>query len=376
MKLFEYEAKNILKNHGILIPSSDVASHAEEAEAIARKMGKPVVLKAQILVAGRGRAGGIVFANNSGEAKQLASRLIGNTIKDSLVTKLLIEERINITEQFYASVAIDRQAKAYIILFSTEGGVDIEDVVQSSPDKIARLVIDPLTGFNQAETTAMLGKLNIKGDDATRLASIINSLYTVVLENDAELVEINPLAKTDSGEFVAADAKIIIDDNALFRHPEFQGKESERAGEYTPIEIEARKQGLAYVDLDGDIGIVGNGAGLVMATVDLVKYFGGEPANFLDIGGGGNIDITRRGILLVMSKPKVRAIVLNILGGITRCDIVAQAVIEALEQSPQKKPVVVRMMGTNEEQGKRMLDEAGIKSCPNMEEAIEQALKL
>ena len=376
MKLFEYEAKDIIKNHGILIPSSGIARNAEEAEAIARKMSKPVVLKAQILVAGRGKAGGIVFADNSTEVKQLAHKLFGSNIKDSLVTKLLIEEKINITEQFYASVAIDRQAQSYVILFSTEGGVDIEDVVHSSPDKIARLVIDPLTGFNQAGTTAMLGKLNIKGGDAARLASIINTLYTVVLESDAELVEINPLAKTDSGEFVSADAKIIIDDNALFRHPEFQGKESERAGEYTPVEIAARKQGLAYVDLDGDIGIVGNGAGLVMATLDLVKYFGGEPANFLDIGGGGNIDVTRNGILLVMSKPKVKAIVLNVLGGITRCDIVAQSVIEALEQAPQKKPVVVRMMGTNEEKGKRMLDEAGISSYPNMEEAIEQVLKL
>lgn len=376
MKLFEYEAKDIIKNHGIPIPGSGVAASAGEAEAIARKMGKPVVLKAQILVAGRGKAGGIVFADNSNEAKQLASKLIGSKIKDSLVARLLIEEKINISKQFYASVAIDRQAKAYIILFSTEGGVDIEDVAKSSPGKIARLLIDPLTGFNQAETMAMLGKLNVKGDDAARLASIINTLYTVTLESDAELVEINPLAKTDSGEFVAADAKMIIDDNALFRHPEFQGKESERAEEYTPVEIEARKQGLAYVDLDGDIGVVGNGAGLVMATLDLVKHFGGEPANFLDIGGGGNVDITRNGLLLVMSKPKVKAIVLNVLGGITRCDIVAQAVIEAMKQAPQKKPVVVRMMGTNEEEGKRMLDEAGINYYPNMEEAIEQVLKL
>ncbi len=197
----------------------------------------------------------------------------------------------------------------------------------------------------------------------------------MTIDNDAELVEINPLAKTDSGEFIAADARIIVDDNALFRHPEFEDRSSARVDD-TPLEAEARKQNLAYVDLSGDIGIVGNGAGLVMATLDLVDHFGGKPANFLDVGGGGNVDITKRGLLLVMSKPEVKAVVVNILGGITRCDIVAQAVIEALNEARVKKPIAVRMMGTNEEEGNQMLRQAGINSYPNMEKAVEEILKV
>jgi succinyl-CoA synthetase beta subunit len=195
------------------------------------------------------------------------------------------------------------------------------------------------------------------------------------MDNDAELVELNPLVKTASGEFVAADARMIIDDNSLFRHPEFTDQSLVR-GDDTPLEAEARKQNLAYVDLTGDIGIIGNGAGLVMATLDLVQHFGGRPANFLDIGGGGNVDITKRGLKLVMSKPEVKAVLVNVLGGITRCDVVAQAIIEALNESPVKKPIVVRLMGTNEGQGIQMLKQAGINSYPNMEKAVEEILKL
>jgi len=375
MKLFEYEAKNILRKYGIPVPKGDVASNSTEAEAIAREIGKPVVLKAQILVAGRGKAGGIIFANDIAETKKAASDLIGSTIKESIVESLLVEEKVDIREQFYASVAIDRQAKTYIVLASTEGGVDIEETALASPDKISRCWVDPDAGLSQAEAMEMLSRFNINKDDAAKLASIINTIYTVTMDNDAELVELNPLAKTTSGEFVAADAKIIVDDNAIFRHPEFEDKSSVRVDD-TPLEAEARRQNLAYVDLEGDIGIVGNGAGLVMATLDLVHHFGGKPANFLDIGGGGNVDITKRGLLLVMSKPEVKAVLVNILGGITRCDVVAQAIIEALNESSVKKPIAVRMMGTNEAEGKRILDEAGINSYPNMEMAVEEVLKV
>ena len=375
MKLFEFEAKNILRKYGIPVPKGDVASSPTEAEAIAREIGKPVVLKAQILVAGRGKAGGIIFANDIDETKKAASNLIGSTIKESIVESLLVEEKVDIGEQFYASVAIDRQAKTYIVLASTEGGVDIEETALASPDKISRCWVDSDAGLSQAEAIEMLSRFNINKDDAAKLASIINTIYTVTMDNDAELVELNPLAKTSSGEFVAADAKIIVDDNAIFRHPEFEDKSSVRVDD-TPLEAEARRQNLAYIDLEGDIGIVGNGAGLVMATLDLVHHFGGKPANFLDIGGGGNVDITKRGLLLVMSKPGVKAVLVNILGGITRCDIVAQAIIEALNESSVKKPIAVRMMGTNEAEGKRMLDEAGINSYPNMEMAVEEVLKV
>ncbi len=375
MKLFEFEAKNILKKYGIPIPKGDVASNADEAAAIARGMGKPVVFKSQILVSGRGKAGGIIFANNAAEAKKIASKLIGSTIKESIVKNLLVEEKLDIVEQFYASVTVDRQAKTYIVLASTEGGVDIEDTAQTSPDKIARRWVDPIAGFSQPEAIGMLGKFSMNKKEANEFASILHTLYTATLDNDAELVELNPLVKTASGEFIAADARIIVDDNALFRHPEFEDKNSARVDD-TPLEAEARKQGLAYVDLSGDIGIIGNGAGLVMATLDLVNHFGGRPANFLDVGGGGNVDITKRGLLLVMSKPEVKAVLVNILGGITRCDIVAQAVIEALNEASIKKPVVVRMIGTNEEEGKQMLYKAGINTYPNMEKAVEEILKL
>ncbi len=375
MKLFEFEAKNILRKYGIPVPKGAVASNADEAKAIASEVGKPVVLKSQILVSGRGKSGGIIFADDTNEAKRVASNLIGSTIKESLVSSLLIEEKLNIVEQFYASVAIDRQAKTYIILASTEGGIDIEETALSSPDRITRFWVDPLTGFSQAEANEMLSRFNMNRNDTTKFASIISTLYTIAIDNDAELVEINPLAKTASGEFIAADARIIVDDNALFRHPEFGDRNSSRADD-TSLEAEARKQNLPYVDLPGDIGIVGNGAGLGMATVDMVYHFGGKPANFLDVGGTGNMEFPKSGIKLVMSNPRVRVVLVNILGGITRCDAVAQAIIEALNESTVKKPIVVRMMGTNEEEGKEMLRKVGINSYPSMEKAVEEIVKL
>jgi len=375
MKLFEFEAKNILKEYGISVPKGDVASNGDEAEAIARKIGKPVVLKSQILVSGRGKAGGIQFADDAAGAKKVASNLIGSTIKESVVGSLLVEETLNIAEQFYASVTIDRQAKTYVVLASTEGGVDIEQTAQASPEKISRHWVDPDAGFSQSEAMEMLSQFSMDKGDADKLASVLSTLYTATMENDAELVELNPLVKTASGEFITADARIIVDDNALFRHPDFGGESSVRVDD-TPLEAEARRQNLAYVDLDGDIGIIGNGAGLVMATLDLVHHFGGKPANFLDVGGGGDVEITKKALLLVMSKPEVKTVLLNILGGITRCDIVAQAVVEALNESSVKKPIVVRMMGTNEEEGTRILNEAGIDIYPNVEKAIEEILKV
>ena len=375
MKLFEYEAKKILKEYGIPIPRGDTATNPNKAEAIAREIGKPVVLKSQILVSGRGKAGGIKFADDVGEAKQIASDLLGRTIKGCVVTSLLVEEKLDIVEQFYTSITIDRQAKKYIVLASTSGGVDIEEVAQTSPDKIARHWIEPSAGFNQSDALAMLSRFHLNKDIATKLADTIATLYQVVMECDAELVELNPLVRTSSGELVAADSRIIIDDNAIFRHAEFKERSLLRTDD-TPSEAKARKQGLAYVDLDGDIGIVGNGAGLVMATIDLVQTMGGRPGNFLDIGGGGNTEITKMGIMLVMSKPEVKAVLVNVLGGITRCDVVAEAIARALKESRTKKPVVVRLIGTNEEEGVRILEQAGIKSYRDMEEAVSEVIKI
>lgn len=375
MKLFEYEAKKILKEYGIPIPRGDTATNPNKAEAIAREIGKPVVLKSQILVSGRGKAGGIKFADDVGEAKQVASDLLGRTIKECVVTSLLVEEKLDIVEQFYTSITIDRQAKKYIVLASTSGGVDIEEVAQTSPDKIARHWIEPSAGFNQSDALAMLSRFHLNKDIATKLADTIATLYQVVMECDAELVELNPLVRTSSDELIAADSRIIIDDNAIFRHAEFKERSLLRTDD-TPSEAKARKQGLAYVDLDGDIGIVGNGAGLVMATIDLVQTMGGRPGNFLDIGGGGNTEITKMGIMLVMSKPEVKAVLVNVLGGITRCDVVAEAIARALKESKTKKPVVVRLIGTNEEEGVRILEQAGIKSYRDMEEAVSEVIKI
>ncbi len=375
MKLFEFEAKNILREYGIAVPKGSVAHNPGEAEAVAGEIGKPVMLKSQILISGRGKAGGIIPAGNAAEAKNTASRLIGSTIKDIVVESLLVEEKLDIVEQLYASVTVDRPARAYAVLASTSGGVDIEEVARTSPDKISRHWVDPIIGLSESDVAGIISRFNISKEDAARFVSVINTLYKVALDYDAELVEINPLVKVPSGEFVAADARIIIDDNAVFRHPEFADRSLQRE-EDTPREAEARKRNLAYVDLDGDIGVIGNGAGLVMATLDLVQLFGGRPANFLDIGGGAQVEIIKNGVMLVMSKPEVKAVLINILGGITRCDLVAQGVVEGLKDASVKKPIAVRMMGTNEKEGEAILRQAEIGSYPNMEKAAEAVLKL
>jgi len=376
MKLFEFEAKDILRQYGVAVPRGRVTDDRDEAERIAEEIGKPVVLKSQILVSGRGKSGGIVFADDAGEARRVASNLLGSTIKGSPVNSLLVEEKLDIVEQLYASITIDRQTRRYVILASTSGGVDIEEVALTSPERIVRHCIDSAVGFSRHVAEAMTAQFSdLSQDDAATFASIIDTLYRVTIDYDAELVEINPLARTPSGEFVAADARIILDDNAIFRHPEFEGRSSERE-EDSPREAEARRQKLAYVDLDGDIGIIGNGAGLVMATMDLVYVFGGRAANFLDIGGGAQADVIKGGLMLVMSKPEVKAVLVNILGGITRCDIVAQGIVQGLEGSSVKKPIAVRMMGTNEKEGAAILRQAGVNIYPDMETAAAEVLKL
>ena len=375
MKLFEFEAKNILKQYGIPVPKGALASSPDEAESIAAEIGKPVALKSQVLVAGRGKAGGILFADNAAEAKSTAAKLIGTTIKGIPVDTLLVEEKLDLAEQLYASVTVDRQARTYVVLASTSGGVDVEEVARTSPERIVRHLVDPAGGFDISDALNMLGQLNLNRDMAAKLASVLDTLYQAAMDYDAELVELNPLAMTSTGELVAADARIIVDDNALFRHPEFQDRSSESA-EYTPLEAEARSQNLIYVDLPGDIGIIGNGAGLVMATLDLVDFFGGKPADFLDIGGGAQLEVIKKAVTLVMSKPEVKAVLINILGGITRCDLVAQGVVAALDEAKVKKPIAVRMIGTNEEEGTRILKEAGVEVDSNMEEAVQRIVKL
>ena len=374
VKLLEYEAKRIVREYGIPVPRGEAVTTALEAESLARDIGRPVALKAQIAVSGRGKAGGILFADGPEQAKEVAQSLLGSTIKECLVSSLLVEEQLDITEQYYLSLAVDGSARSYVVLASTEGGVDIEQVARTSPDKITRYWTEPLSGFTQIEAREMLRSFNLASETTDQLARILVTLFIAAIDKDASLVELNPLVQTSSGEFIAADARIIIDDNALFRHSEFEGHNL--AEEATPREIEARKQGLAYVDLAGDTGVVTNGAGLAMATVDMVNYYGGSPANFLDIGGGGDVEITKKGLLLVLSNPEVKGVVVNIFGGITRCDLVAQAVVEAVKEAGVGKPVAVSLMGTNQEEGQRMLSEAGITSYPGMDEAVAGILKM
>lgn len=375
MKLFEFEAKNILKQYGISVPHGATASKSAEAQAAAQEIGKPAVVKSQILVSGRGKAGGIVFVSNAAEAKGVAENLLGSTVKGCLVERLLVEERLDISAQFYASLTVDRQARAYVVLASTSGGVDIEEVARVSPEKIARYQVDITKGFSKKNAIEMLCRFNLDKGDADTFADILTTLYRMALEHDAELVEINPLVKTSSGRFVAADARIIVDDNAVFRHPELAARDSLRI-EDTPREAEARKQKLAYVDLDGDIGIIGNGAGLVMAAMDMVQLAGGKPGSFLDLGGGVHAHKTKLGIMLVMSRPEIKAVLVNILGGITRCDLVAKAIVQALDEATTKKPLVIRLSGTNEDEAAQMLHQAGISSYRSMEEAITEVVKL
>jgi succinyl-CoA synthetase beta subunit len=375
MKLFEFEAKDILRKYGILTPQGNVVTEPEEARAIAERLGKPAVLKSQILVSGRGKAGGIAFVNDAAEAEKTASKLLGSTIKGCSVGRLLIEEKMEIAAQFYAVITIDRGAKTYIALASTSGGVDIEEIAKTSPEEISRYWIDIATGFSSQNALDMLRQFSLNKGEATGFANALHTLYTIAMNYDAELIEINPLVKTSLGELMAADARIMVDDNAIFRHPELADRSLLRA-EDTPREAEARKQGLTYVDLDGDIGIVGNGAGLVMATIDLVQLFGGKPGNFLDLGGGGQIESTKEGIMLVMAKPEIKTVLINVLGGITRCDIVAEAIIQATSESGRKKPLTVRLTGTNEEKAVQMLRRAGISTYQSMEEAIKEVVKL
>ena len=376
MKLFEFEAKNILRKYGIAIPRGRVATNQDEAETIAREIGRPVVLKSQVLVSGRGKAGGILFADDAAEARRIASKLIGSTIKGSVVDSLLVEEKLDILRQFYVSITVDRQARRYVVLVSSSGGVGIEEVALTAPDKVLRHWIDPEVGFAEGVAEKVVRQLSdVEKGDISRFASVTATLGKVAMEYDAELVELNPLAKTSTGELVAADARMIIDDNALFRHPEFEGRSRQRV-EDTPREAEARRYNLSYVDLSGDIGVIGNGAGLVMATMDLVHHFGGRAANFLDIGGGAQTETIKRGLVLVMSKPEVRAVLVNILGGITRCDVVAEGIVQGLAEGDVKKPIAVRMMGTNEEEGAEILRRAGVNVYPDMETAAREVLHL
>lgn len=376
MKLLECEAKEVFREFGISTPEGGVASSAEEAEKVAARIGGPVAVKAQLPVGGRGKAGGILFAETPAEAAEVAGRLLGSRLKGVEVRKVLVEEKLGIEDEVYIGVVVDRRSRSHVVLASSEGGVDIEEVAATAPEKIVRFAVDPLQGLRPYHARWVAKQVGFSGRRMMELAGLLLKLYRVAVEMDAELTEINPLALTAEG-FVAADARLNIDNNALFRHPDLEERfrESELA-ELTEREQEARSLGLTYVELDGNIGIIGNGAGLTMATLDTVTLHGGRPGDFLDLGGGAPPDRIEAAVAFVLSDPRIDALFVNILGGITRCDDTARGLIEARRRTGSEKPIVVRMMGTNEEEGRRLLREAGIDTLDTMEEAAERVVAL
>jgi succinyl-CoA synthetase beta subunit len=376
LKLYEYEAKTLLSTYGISPPRGELATTSQHAYDATAKLAVPVAVKAQVLVAGRGKAGGILFADNPQEAEEAAKKLLGTQVKGMAVSQVLVEEKISIKNELYFGITLDRANRCCVIVASELGGVDIEEAAENQPQKIHKHLVDPQLGFRSFHARQIAKKMGYDGDQMQQLADIFGKLYRLSLDYDAELAEMNPLAENQDGKFVAADARLILDDNALFRHEAFRQKRLEEQREPSSQEFEALKNGLEYVELDGDIGVVGNGAGLVMATLDVINLYGGKPANFLDMGGGVPPQRIAAAFKIILSNPKVKVLLVNILGGITLCDEVARGIIQARQQLGTSKPMVIRLVGTNEAEGKRILAEAHLPVFESMEEAALTAVEL
>ena len=376
MKIYEYEAKNILRKHGIATPEGELATNVDQAREAVAKLRLPVVVKAQVLVAGRGKAGGILFAQSAEEAEKAAEKLLTMRIKEIPVKSVWVEERIQVKKELYFGITTDRLNRCYVAVASSLGGMDIEEVASKTPEKVVKISINPQLGLRSFQTKDIATKMGYRGNQISDLGKIFERLYAAAMENDAELIEMNPLTETVEGRFVAADARIIIDDNALFRHQDYKKRLLEGESELSPQEVEAMNNDLAYVRLEGNIGVIGNGAGLVMATLDTIQYYGGKPANFLDVGGGAPSEKTALALKIVLSDPRVKTLFINILGGITRCDEVARGILEAKEKIGVTTPMVIRLVGTNEAEGKRILKDAGIHVLESMEEAARQVVEM
>ena len=374
MKLFEYEAKSLAQNLGITTPKGGVATTPEEARDLHKRLGGEVVIKAQVLVAGRAKAGGIKFASKPEETRDRASEVLGLTIKGEKVKKVLVEQKLSAKKELFLSIVQDRANKCQTVLASEQGGIDIEQVAKEHPEKVVRHRLDPVYGMRGFDARDVALKLGYRGPQLLAVSDLLSNLYRLSVIYDGELVESNPVIETQDGKFITADLRVIVDDSSLFRHPEFQERSREVSGEVTPLESKARERGLAFVELDGDIGIIGNGAGLVMATIDLVKHYGGNPANFCDVGGGANAEHVAEALEVVQTSEKVRAVFINILAGITRCDEVARGIVEVKKVVGLKKPLVIRMVGTNQEEGREILRLAGINAYDKMEEAARQVV--
>ncbi len=384
MDLLEYQGKQLFARHGLRVSSGQAVTSVEDAVKAAAEIGYPVVVKAQVLIGGRGKAGGVKLAGDEAEAREHASNILGMDIKGHVVRTLWIEHASDIASEYYASVLLDRSAKQPLIMFSVEGGVDIEEVAEQTPEKLIRHHVDALDGLSRAEAVKIARDGGVDGDVVEGVADALVALYEVWLEEDATLAEINPLIVTPGTagaaggrEVKALDSKVSLDGNALYRHPENQGlSDSENED---PIERRAKQEGVQYVKLDGDIGILGNGAGLVMSTLDVVAQAGGSPANFLDAGGGSDAEKIKQAVDLLLANDAVKAVLFNIFGGITRCDEVARGLISAFAEIKPSVPFVVRLDGTNDVEGRRLLQAAAlpnVHAAKTMNEAAEKVVAL
>jgi succinyl-CoA synthetase beta subunit len=366
MKLYEYKAKEIFSNYGLPVPQGLLVKDPNEL----KKFDFPCVLKSQVLVGGRGKAGGIKFADNLKEAQEKIEELLKLKIKELPVKLVLVEPKADIIKELYVGFVVDRAAKKNVLIMSSEGGVNIEETAQKTPDKVVKLEIDPIEGLQTFQLRNHAKKIGLRGKEMVSLAGIATKLYKVFKNYDAELAEINPLAQTPEG-FLAVDAKLVIDDNSLYRHKDLKS-EFTKSEEYTVIEKKAKDAGLAYVELDGNIGVIGCGAGLVMASLDTLKLYGGNAANFLDVGGGANAENMKTAMELVSEKEGIKSMFINIFGGITRCDEIAKGIVDF----GPKIPISVRMLGTNEDEGKKILKDNGYSVSDTLEDSAKQAIEL
>ncbi len=374
MKLHEYQSKRVFAEYGVPIPEGDVATTAAEARKIAERLGGPVVIKSQVLVGGRGKAGGVKVAKNADEAEKFAGQILGMDIKGLTVDKVLVDQAADIKEEIYLGIAVDRANQKPVIIASAEGGVEIEEVAKTNPDAIIRLHVDPDMGLMDYQARNLAFDLGLRRAFINQFVKIVKGLYQAFINTDASLAEINPLVVVEGEKLLAVDGKILVDDNGLFRHPGLAEKRDTQ--EEAPAEREARLADLSYVKLDGEIGCMVNGAGLAMATMDITKHYGGEPANFLDIGGGAKAEKVATALRIILSDPKVKAVLFNIFGGITRCDEVANGILQALEEVKTDIPMVARLVGTNEEEGRAILEKANFPSASSLGEAAQKAVEL
>jgi len=380
MKLHEYQSKDLLAKFGVPVPGGDVTSDPAKAKEIADRFGGKVVVKAQVLMGGRGKAGGVKLFETSDEAASFTKELIGKKLVSiqnpagMVVEKVLVGELVDIAEEYYLAVLLDRAEQKNLVMISARGGMDIEHVAETESEAIVRLHVDPAWGLSDFEIRNAVKQANIPKIAQSQMVSMIKKLVKAYIETDADMVEINPVALTPDGKLLAADAKVSIDDNALFRYPDFNESKDDAAED--PIEAEAARRGIAYVRLGGDIGIMGNGAGLVMCSLDEVNAAGGKPADFLDVGGGAQEERVKACVELVLMDPNVKGLLINIFGGITRCDVVARGVLAALDALNVQIPVVARIEGTAAEEGRRILEGSRIVPAETMQEAAMKIVEL